>query len=122
MALRKQPAGRLAAEGVDGLVGGCEQTIEAEFAGRMAETSRIGALQKLGSGGVHKLQHVVAIKGEQGGDHHLEDAGQQRRGFKRAHALFLQQVGKGVDFAGQFAQGIGRAGAAGAEGIVAFAQ
>ena len=54
--------------------------------------------------------------------HHLKDARQQRGGLKRAHALLLQQVGQRVDFGGQFAQRIRRAGSARAKGVVALAQ
>jgi hypothetical protein len=46
---------------------------------------------------------VVAVKGEEGRMHDFENAGQQGRGFERAHALLLQQVGEGVDLPGQFA-------------------
>ena len=64
----------------------------------------------------------LAVEGEQGRVHDLENAGQQGRGFKRTYALFLQQVGESIDFSGQFAQRIGRAGAARAKGVVSLAQ
>ncbi len=82
----------------------------------------MGDAQKLRSGVVDKLQHVFAVEGEQRRMHHLENARQQSCGFERAHALFLQQVGEGIDLRRQFAESIRVFRAARAKRVVAFAQ
>ena len=109
-------------EGVNGLVGRAKEFFKAEFARAAAEAAGVGQAEEFESGVVDQLQSVVAVEGEQRSMHDFEDAGEQGRGLKRAHSLFLEQVGESIDLRGQFADSIGRESTAGAEGVVAFAQ
>jgi hypothetical protein len=76
----------------------------------------------LSSGVIHQLQQIFAIEGEKRRMHHFKNARQQSGSFKRAHALLLQQVGKGIHLPGQFAQRRPRPSSPRAEGVVALAQ
>ena len=121
-AFAQQPAIGLVAEGMDALVGRSEQIFEAEFAGGSSKAAGMRYAEQLHSGIVDELQYVIAVKGEDGRVHDLENARQQGGGFERTHALLLQQVGERVDFGGEFAERVRRGGAAGAKRVVALAQ
>ena len=81
-----------------------------------------GRPKQLRTGIVHQLQKVFAIEGEERCVHDFENAREQRGGFKRAHALFLQKIGESVDLRCQFPERVRRVRAACAEGVVSFAQ
>jgi hypothetical protein len=87
----------------------------------VTDRSRGGAIEEFEASVVDELQAVFAIESEERRVHHFQDACQQRGSLKRAHALLLQQIGKRVDFSGEFAQGVAGCGAARAKGVVAFA-
>ncbi len=93
---------------MNGLVGRGEQIFQAQFARGAAEAAGMGQAQQLDAGVVDQLQQVVAVKGKQRRVHDFKNARQQGRGFQRAHALLLQQVGERVDLRGQFAERIVR--------------
>ena len=120
--LAQQPARRRSAEGTNGLIRRGQQIVEAQVTRKMAKASRGGAIEEFEAGVVDELQAVFAIEGEERRVHYLQDARQQRGSLKRAHALLLQEIGKRVDLAGKFAEGIAGGGAARAKGVVAFAQ
>ena len=88
----------------------------------MAEAAGKRTTEELGAGIVDQLQKVFAIEGKQRRMHDLENAGQQRGGFKRTNALLLEKVCQRVDFGGQFPKRVGRCGASRAKRIVALAQ
>ena len=118
----QQPARRLDAERVDRLVLRGLKHIQAELTRGMPKTTGVRAAQKLGSCGVHQLQHVLAIKREQRRNHYFQNAREQCCRFEGANPLLLQQISKRVDFCGQFSHRIARLGAARAEGVIALAQ
>ena len=119
----QKPSRGLGAKGVNALIGGGQKIVEPQFARRCARSiARRGRPSSLRPGVVHQLQKVFAVKGEERRVHDFENARQQGCSFERAHALFLQQVGQGVDLPSQFAKGIAGIGAAGAKRVVAFAQ
>ena len=120
--LAQEPPRGFAAKGVDALVRRGKQIFEAECAGGVAEAAGMGETQQLDPGVVDQLEKIFAVEGKERRVHDLKDAGQQSRGFKRAHALLLQQIGQCVDLRGQFRKRVLRAGAAGAERVIAFAQ
>ena len=82
--------------------------------GRLTEQTLAGA--------VHELQPPGAVEGEDGDvdlGHHLA---QQRGGFDRAKALFVQGLGENVDLAHHVAEGIVGPAGPGADGEVALAE
>ena len=95
--LAQQPARGLGAERVNGLVGGGEQIFKAQFARGAAKAAGVRQAEQAEARIVHQLQQPVAVKGEQRRVHDLKDARQQSRCLQRAHALFLQEIGQGID-------------------------
>ncbi len=68
------------------------------------------------------MEKIFAVERKQRRVHDFEDAGEEGRGFERAYALLLQQVGEGIDFTGELAEGIARGSSAGAKRVIALAQ
>jgi hypothetical protein len=81
-----------------------QAVFQAQFARAAAEAAGMGQAQQLDAGVVDQLEQVFAVEGKQRRVHHFEDAGQQRRGLERTHALLLQQIGERVDLGGQLAE------------------
>jgi hypothetical protein len=85
---------------VNALVGRGKQVFETQFARGVSKAAGVGQAKQFDAGVVDQLQQIFAIEGKQRRVHHFENAGQQRRGLKRTHALLLQQVGERVHLGG----------------------
>ena len=106
---------------MNALVGRGKQFFQTQFTRGAAKAAGVRQPKQLDACVIHKLQQVFSIEGKQRRVHHFENARQQCRSLKRAHALFLQQIGKRVHLRCQFAECVVRAGSAGTEGVVALA-
>jgi hypothetical protein len=104
------------------LIRGLEQLFEVELTGGTTEAAGMGQAEQFEAGVIDQLKQVFAVEGKEGRVHDLENAAKKSCGFKRANALFLEEIGQRIDLGGEFADGVARGGSASAKGIVALAQ